>query len=131
MAEVGDLLRVKTVDGAGVIREIEAIAKPAWTALTLQNGWSDFGSGFETAQYLLTEQGEVKIRGMIGGGTVANNTIIFTLPEGYRPATRQLRQTICNGSVSCRLDILTDGKVQIYDVTDSTYLSINTGFYLQ
>lgn len=60
----------------------DALTPTAWTAVTFQNGWSNFGAGLQVAQY--RKIGDVvEVRGVIGGGTSA--TVAFTLPVGFRP----------------------------------------------
>ncbi len=57
-----------------------------WTALpTLQNGWTDFGAPFGTASYAKTGTGVVHLHGLLTAGTIADGTLITTLPAGFRP----------------------------------------------
>jgi len=53
-----------------------------WNAVTFQNSWVNFGSGYQDAQY--RKVGDiVYIRGWVKGG--AAGVAMFTLPAGYRP----------------------------------------------
>ena len=61
---------------------IASTTPSAWTAVTFQNGWSNFGSGLQQCHYRGVGD-EVEIRGVIGGGTTG--TVAFTLPTGFRP----------------------------------------------
>lgn len=55
----------------------EALPPLTWNALTLENGWSDFGGfGEPAASYAVDAQGVVYFRGVIHGGSGA----AFTLP---------------------------------------------------
>ena len=55
----------------------EALPPLTWNALTLENGWSDFGGfGEPAAGYAVDAQGVVYFRGVIHGGSGA----AFTLP---------------------------------------------------
>lgn len=59
-----------------------------WVNLTLQNGWSATVNGLTAAttpQYRKNEFGELELRGLLGGGTIAQGTVIATLPVGFRP----------------------------------------------
>jgi hypothetical protein len=56
-----------------------------WHALTLQNGWLAYGSGFPTPAYR-KEGDRVWLRGLIYAGTTTDGTTLFTLPSGYLPA---------------------------------------------
>lgn len=84
-----------------------------WTAPGLLNGWGNFGSGFSTAGYRKDGQGFVHLKGLISGGTATTTTDLFILPVGYRPAERLLFGTISSGNVVGRIDVLTDGTVEI------------------
>lgn len=52
----------------------------------LQNGWVGY-TGTETARFIKSVDGLVTIAGSIKNGTTTNGTLLFTLPEGFRPAT--------------------------------------------
>jgi hypothetical protein len=97
-------------------------AVPAWTGVTFSNGWSNFGTGYQLAQY--RKVGDmVYVRGTITGG--AAGTIAFTLPTGFRPpasmgfpgvvftSTRQILLILVNNS----------GQVIIYDYTGNVDLN--------
>lgn len=56
--------------------------KPSdWITATLQNGWTG------TLQYRKNQIGQLEIKGSLTAGTVILNTVIATLPYGYRPLT--------------------------------------------
>lgn len=52
-------------------------------AATLQNGWQNYGVGKEIASFYITDDGIVRLSGLIKLGTVAST--ILQLPVGYRP----------------------------------------------
>ena len=56
-----------------------------WQALPLIASWVDYGSGYETAQYMKDDMGFVHIKGFIKNGTATPATIFANLPAGYRP----------------------------------------------
>jgi hypothetical protein len=57
-----------------------------WIAPSLQNGWTNYGSGWVTAGYR-KQNGIVLLRGLIAAGTfVGAPVLLFTLPVGFRPA---------------------------------------------
>ena len=99
---------------------------PPWSPMTLQNGWSNAGGSYVTAQYrywpLLNE---VEIIGRIGGGTISAGTIITTLP--YTPASvQELPLLIASGATALvnyytpLINVLQNGNLQIYNVPTST-----------
>ncbi|HET6746931.1 MAG TPA: fibronectin type III domain-containing protein [Candidatus Saccharimonadales bacterium] len=94
-----------------------------WSSLTFQNSWSNFGSGFTTAQYTKASDGLVTIKGIIKGGTSSGTLPVAQLPAGYRPKEKVLVHTISAAGYS-RLDIDTDGK--IYPViANTTYTGLD------
>lgn len=62
---------------------------PPWTAPTLLNGWTNFGSDgggtYTTAGYYLGPDGVIHLRGLIQAGTLTAGTQLFVLPVGFRP----------------------------------------------
>jgi len=52
-------------------------------AVTFQNGWVNYGSGFPPCTYWKDAMGIVHLEGLVQGGTI--NATVFTLPAGYRP----------------------------------------------
>lgn len=62
--------------------DAKATSVSTWTAVTYQNGWADYGLGFQVAQYRKVGD-EVQLRGLIKGPAL--NQVIFTLPTGFRP----------------------------------------------
>jgi hypothetical protein len=56
-----------------------------WYDFTLLNGWANYGSGFETAQYYRAGNKRVYLKGVISGGTATQGTVLCELPEGFRP----------------------------------------------
>lgn len=60
-----------------------ATNQDSWHNPTLQNGWVNFGSGFQSVGYMKDSLGFVHLRGVVKSGTV--DQAIFTLPAGYRP----------------------------------------------
>jgi hypothetical protein len=56
-----------------------------WHAPTLQNNWRNYENGYVPAGYTLSDDGWVRLRGFVTGGTVTVVKACFTLPAGYRP----------------------------------------------
>lgn len=71
----------------GVIEDALPVAATTWTALTYSNSWTTFpNSAYGTPGYRRTADGMVIGRGLIAPGTLTDNTVIATLPAGFRPA---------------------------------------------
>jgi hypothetical protein len=60
------------------------IVNEAYTTLILLNGWIHNG-GFAIPSYYKDKEGRVHLKGGIASGTTTINTVIATLPVGYRP----------------------------------------------
>lgn len=75
----------------------DGLAKPTpWTAVTFQNGWVNYGFGFQVAQY--RKVGDmVQVRGFIKSGTGV--TAAFTLPTGFRPPAAFYNATVSAGGL--------------------------------
>ncbi|MEE4561960.1 hypothetical protein [Paenibacillus polymyxa] len=62
---------------------------PAWITPTLLNGWVPYdvqtGTGYRTAQYYKDSSNRVHMRGLINSGAKTVGTVLFKLPQGYRP----------------------------------------------
>lgn len=90
------------------------IPQVKWTPITtFQNGWQNYGfNSFSTASYTIQPNGLCMLKGLIRSGTTAGGTLIFTLPEGYRPEANRLFTVARDGTPgSCNLDVLLDGRV--------------------
>jgi hypothetical protein len=87
--------------------------------------WANYKSGYCLVSYYKDPFGEVRLRGLIQFMKGAKETM-FRLPEGYRPADRQLFGTIgyvptnISGAIamryaSCRVDVTNIGEVLLVD----------------
>lgn len=95
---------------------------PIWLPCNLQNGWVNYGNSFDDCGYTLTRSGVVILRGLIRYGTMTNNTILFTLPEGFRPGYRLVFQVAISPNTLARIDIETNGNVRLVQTaTGSDY----------
>lgn len=92
-----------------------------WTNLTMVNGWVSYDGGtqFSTPQYTKTNDNVVALKGLIksGGGY---DTVIATLPAGFRPKNRIL-YTTANAGVHGRIDVLANGEVRFMGSTNTWY----------
>lgn len=88
--------------------------EPEWIFPTLLNGWVLSSNGAFPAQYYKDEIGIVHMNGVITGG--APDTIIFTLPAGFRPKTTHRVSVIMYSSTnyaSAIISILPSGNVNV------------------
>jgi hypothetical protein len=96
-----------------------------WHPMTLLNGWTNWGNPYTPASYTITEDGWVRLRGLIKSGDP--NQAIAVLPTGYRPLYRQLFGVKLAGTSPSvgRLDVLQDGTVLGYS-TDGAVSAVYT-----
>ena len=101
--------------------QIEVETTPKWVAVTYENSWVDYGSGYQGAEYCKDANGFVHIRGLIQTGTPPST--VFTLPLGFRPKNKEVFASIGNGAIA-RVDVDTDGTVDVI-AGSSTYTSLS------
>ena len=88
------------------------IPKPVTFAPTLLSGWVNYGDGFAPVKYWKGPDNLVHIGGLIKNGVTADNTIIFTLPIGYRPGAKEIFTVTQNNAIG-RIDIDHKGNVLV------------------
>lgn len=92
---------------------------------TLINSWVDYGTPYSTVGYWKDSFGIVHLKGAIKNG-ISSNSIVFTLPTGYRPnnsigfAILGYGETIGgDGTSTCSVVISSEGNVTIGDLNNS------------
>lgn len=99
-----------------------------WRTVTLLNGWGEvYPVGIRKNEF-----GNIEFKGLIGGGAINNNTILFTLPEDCRvTSSRRIVTVGYDGSavnIQCAiLNVSTSGDVSLFRVSSSNlhYLSLD------
>lgn len=94
---------------SGKIRTAWGSIMDVWKNVTFQNGWANYGVGYNPVQFYKDTNGFVHIRGLGQGGLFASN-VVFNLPVGYRPSARCLFSTMASDTTG-RFDVLPDGNV--------------------
>ena len=93
-------------------------------AATLQNGWANYGGGYESASYWIDDCGVVHLAGLIKSGTTSAETVIFTLPTGYRPQASEKFFCVSANAI-CVIDVYSSGAVAIKTGANATWLSLS------
>ncbi|HMH69873.1 MAG TPA: hypothetical protein VK502_00585, partial [Candidatus Saccharimonadales bacterium] len=103
---------------------LAAATIPPWYACPLQNGWNDFGAQFAPASYTKTNTDIVMLKGIIKDGTTTGDTVVCTLPVGYRPTARIMFQVASNNGPA-RVDVFPTGEVAI-NFANNAWLALDT-----
>jgi len=103
-----------TLGGSGTPSYLH-VFNEGWNTPSFSNGWG--GSGFG---YKLFPDGTVGFRGSFTGGTRTDNTIIFTLPSGYRPTIGgEFIVSTASGQAN-KVSVSTDGTVKFWTINGGT-----------
>ena len=100
---------------------VDRIGAVKWIAVTFENTWVNYHSSFQPAAYCKDGMGFVHLQGLVKDGT--DNSIIFTLPVGYRPAHNGVFCVISN-SIIGRVDISAGGAVKAEDPSSPDWISL-------
>lgn len=104
-----------------------SITAPLWESPSLQNGWVNYSGGFSSASYTRTSADVIVLKGLIRNGTTGAQTVLFTLPPGYRPSARLIFQNSSAGANGTRIDVAPDGSVILVspEANDSGWVALN------
>lgn len=95
-----------------------------WQNANLQNGWShhrDYGN----VQFSKTFDGIVYLKGTCKGGKTTRESIIFTLPENFRPSTTLFKTALNNDYGSAVVGIYPSGNVVVKGNIDEKWLNLD------
>ncbi|ORO56499.1 hypothetical protein B7720_02460 [Streptococcus oralis subsp. oralis] len=95
-----------------------------WQNLTLQNGWVHHPE-YEKVQCSKTFDGVVYIRGTCKGGKITRESIIFTLPENFRPSTALFKTVLNSNYGPAVVGIYPGGTVVVKGNVDTTWLNFD------
>lgn len=93
-------------------------------APTLQNSWTNYGTAYQGAGYWKDKCGVVHLCGLIKGGATTAETVIFTLPVGYRPAVSEKFFAVSMNAI-CIIDVYGTGNVAIKTGANAGWLSLS------
>ena len=95
-----------------------------WQNANLQNGWShhrDYGN----VQFSKTFDGIVYLKGTCKGGKTTRESIIFTLPENFRPSTTLFKAALNNDYGPAVVGIYPSGNIVVKGNVDATWLNFD------
>lgn len=96
----------------------------SWQNLTLQNGWQHHPE-YEKVQCSKTFDGIVYLRGTCKGGKTTRESIIFTLPENFRPSTALFKTVLNSNYGPAVVGIYPGGTVVVKGNVDATWLNFD------
>lgn len=91
---------------------------------TLLNGWMNYDATYAPAGYWKDAMNIVHLSGMIKSGATAAETVIFSLPVGYRPASSEKFFTVSLNAI-CTIDIYSNGNVVIRTGANAGWVSLS------
>lgn len=95
-----------------------------WQNLTLQNGWQHHPE-YEKVQCSKTFDGIVYLKGTCKGGKTTRESIIFTLPENFRPSTTLFKAALNNDYGPAVVGIYPSGNIVVKGNVDATWLNFD------
>jgi len=108
--------RNTTGTSADIASNNASTTTPLWTQCALQNGWTDFGSSYEGCGYTTTSHGVVVLKGLIGGGSIVDGTLLLILPPDQRPTHNLIFQVTISTNKLARLDVASNGHVRVSEI---------------
>ena len=95
-----------------------------WQNLPLQNGWSHHQQ-YNDVQFSKTFDGVVYLRGSANKGKTVNETVIGTLPAGFRPTQTLFVSALNNSYTVAVLGIYSNGNIVVKGNVDSNWLNFD------
>ena len=100
------------------------LASTNWQNANLQNGWVHHPE-YEKIQFSKTFDGIVYLKGTCKGGKTTRESIIFTLPENFRPSTTLFKTALNNDYGPAVVGIYPGGNVVVKGNVDATWLNFD------
>lgn len=118
----------KTLTSPAISDPVITGSTGAWSTLTLNTAgnWANYGGAYAVAAY--KKVGDlVFLRGLVVRSSGAD-TLIATLPSGYRPVS-YLLYTTSGDDAFARIDIENDGEIRMQAGTAAAYISLDGLFF--
>jgi phage structural protein len=95
-----------------------------WQNLVLANGWNHHQL-YNNVQYCKSFDGVVYLRGSANKGKIAKETVIGTLPVGFRPSNSLYVSALNNSYTVAILVVYTNGDIVVKSNVDATWLNFD------
>ncbi len=94
---------------------------------SFSNSWQNYGGSWGSAGYAVDSLGRVHTSGLVSSGTIADNTVIATLPAAYAPAGYM---HVANGAANAHglIGVNTSSQLVAKGYSNA-YISFNSMFY--
>lgn len=96
----------------------------SWKTAALTEGWKHY-TDFGNVQYSKTSDGMVFIRGTCKDGNTKTESVIFNLPEGYRPRSGIFKTGLNNSYGLAIIAVYPSGNVVVKGNVDSKWLNLD------
>ena len=107
-----------------VLEEMTSHSKSnIWYDPTLENSWVAYHADNNPPQYLIDDNGFVRLRGLLKDGSGVS-VDMFSLPQGFRPAKIEVFPGAASGGF-CGITIAVDGAVRAYTGGSTTWTSLD------
>ena len=103
---------------------VSDLSATAWQNLPLQNGWAHHQQ-YNNVQFSKTFDDVVYFRGSANKGKTTIETVIGTLPVGFRPTQPLYISTINNNYTVAVLGIYSNGNIVVKGNVDSNWLNFD------
>ena len=119
-----DIMFMRRKTNYGWQKWVQFTPSDSSTDAALKSGWrntTDYGD----VQFSKSVDGTVYFRGTARGGNTTQETVIFTLPEGYRPEKQLYLSTLNNSYGVAIISIRPNGDVVVKSNVDSHWLNFD------
>lgn len=115
----------KSTNNSDYVALLKSESNPTpWQNLVLANGWNHHQQ-YNNVQYSKSFDGVVYLRGSANKGKTANETVIGTLPVGFRPTQTLFIAALNNSYSVAALGIYSNGNIVVKANVDATWLNFD------
>ena len=115
----------KSTNNSDYVALLKSESEPTpWRDLSLKNGWQHH-PGYTNVQYSKSFDGVVYLRGSANKGKIAYDTVIGTLPVGFRPTQTIYVMALNNSYALAVLGIHSNGNIVVKSNVDATWLNFD------
>lgn len=115
----------KSTNNSDYVALLKSESDPTpWQNLVLANGWNHHQL-YNNVQYCKSFDGVVYLRGSANKGKIAKETVIGTLPVGFRPSNSLYVSALNNSYTVAILVVYTNGDIVVKSNVDATWLNFD------